>query len=573
MTNNIVRVALGLRCGCWVLACSALFFSRSIAAAPAQPWWKSAVIYEIYPRSFADSNADGTGDLNGVTSRLDYLKELGVDAIWFTPFYPSPLVDFGYDISDYFDIDPRYGTLADFDRLLAEAKKRNIRVLLDLVVNHTSDQHPWFVESKSSRTNSKADWYVWHDAKANGQPPTNWLSSFGGSAWQSVPERHQFYYHRYYTEQPDLNWRNPQVRAAVFDILRFWLKRGVAGFRLDGIGNLYEDAELRDEPVLPGFNALGDPNLSFIYTRNQPETHEAYRMLRKVTDEFPDTVLVGQVGVNTTEALAETYGNNDKLHLPINAQFGAARKLVAAEFRQKLIDSQTALNGNPPLLVIDSHDRERSWTRYSDGVHDVAIAKLLATLMLAPRGAALIYYGQEIGMENNDPKRVEDVQDPVGRRGWPANKGRDGERTPMQWDAGFNAGFSTAKTTWLPVSPSYTKRNVINEASSPDSLLNYYKALIKLRRENSALRDGAFEIVDEAGDNIIAWIAKSEGQSVFVALNFSSVPRTIKIDASAHGLRTAQATTLISSSPTVGTAARLDQLTLPAYGSFIGSLP
>jgi alpha-glucosidase len=543
------------------------------AAAPEEPWWKHAVIYEVYPRSFADSNGDGTGDLNGITAHLDYLKDLGVDAIWLTPFYPSPQVDFGYDISDYRNVDPRYGTLAEFDRMAAEAKKRNIRVLIDLVVNHTSDQHPWFTESRSSKTDPKAAWYVWHDGKPGSQPPNNWTSSFGGSAWQWVPERSQYYFHHYYVEQPDLNWRNPAVREAVSDILRFWLKRGVSGFRLDGIGNLYEDAALRDEPALGGVNALGDPNLSHIYTRNLPETHDAYRMLRKVADEFPDTVLVGQVGAANAAELATAYGaRNDELQLPINAQFGSAGRLLAAEFRQKLKDAEIALNGNPPLLVLDSHDRTRSWTRYSDGVHDLAIAKLLATLLLAPRGAALIYYGQELGMENNDPKRKEDVQDPVGRRGWPANKGRDGERTPMQWDSGANAGFSSGKTTWLPLAPGYTERNVASETAAPDSLLNYYKALIRLRKQNASLREGEFEAVDESGPDAVAWISKSRGEAAVIALNFSASPRTVTINAGTHGLSTTQATTLLSSFSAAGTSVQVEKLTLPPYGAFVGRI-
>ncbi len=549
-----------------------LLASLAMAAEPKAPWWQSAVIYEVYPRSFADSNGDGTGDLNGITAHLDYLKELGVDAIWLTPFYPSPQVDFGYDISDYRNVDPRYGTLADFDRMVVEANKRNIRVLIDLVVNHTSNQHPWFIESQSSKSNPKADWYVWHDAKSGAQPPSNWLSGFGGPAWQWVPERNQYYYHRYYVEQPDLNWRNPEVRDAVSDILRFWFKRGVSGFRLDGIGNLYEDATLRDEPVLPGTNALGDPNHSFIYTRNLPETHDAYRMLRKIADEFPHSVLVGQVNAGTAADLAAAYGDNDKLHLPINARYGSADKLLATEFRQRLFESQTALNGNPPLLVLDSHDRPRSWTRYSDGVHDLAIAKLLATYLLAPRGAALIYYGQEIGMENNDPRRVEDVQDPVGRRGWPVNKGRDGERTPMQWSAAANAGFSTAATTWLPVAPSYAQRNVTTETAVQDSLLNYYKALIKLRQQNASLHNGTFEAVNEAGEDIVAWLTRSGRESTLVAMNFSASPRSIKINTGAHGLRTTQATTLLSTSSKSGTSVKIDQFTLPAYGAFIGAV-
>lgn len=535
-------------------------------------WWKNAIIYEIYPRSFGDSNGDGTGDLKGITAHLDYLKELGADAIWLTPFYPSPQVDFGYDISDYRNVDPRYGTLADFDRMVAEAKKRNIRVLIDMVLNHTSDQHPWFRESRASATGPKADWYVWSKGKPGPQPPNNWTSSFGGSAWQWVPERGEYYFHHYYTEQPDLNWRNPKVREAVFDILRFWQTHGVAGFRLDGIGNLYEDAELRDEPVLPGVNALGDPNLTHIYTHGLPETDDAYRMLRKVSDEFPDMVLVGQVSATNIDDLARAYGNNDRLHLPIDAQFGTARKVSAAEFRVRLLDAETRLNGKPPLLVLDSHDRPRSWTRYGDGAHDVAIAKLVATLLLAPKGAALIYYGQELGIENNDPRRREDVQDPVGRRGWPENKGRDGERTPMHWTAGPNAGFSKGKTTWLPLAPSYRERNVATEAASPDSLLSYYKALIRLRKRNPALRDGAFEPVSGTNEDVLAWLSRTSTGTAVVVLNCSASPQTVAIDARLNGLRSTSAITLLDSSGKTGESVVLNKLVLPPYGAFVGQV-
>src|SRR5947209_3517721 len=293
----------------------------------AEPWWKNAVIYEVYPRSFADTNGDGIGDLNGIAAHLDYLKNLGVDAIWIAPFYPSPLVDFGYDVADYRNVAPEYGTLADFDRLAAEAKKRNVHVLIDLVVNHTSNQNPWFLESKSSKTNPKADWYVWHDAKPGGGPPNNW-GGRNGSSWEWVPGRQQYYYHHYAIEQPDLNWRNPEVREAVFNVMRFWLKHGASGFRLDGISNLYEDAELRDEPPhqqASGSARPGDPEAPgraagfrvSVRTSNLPETFAAFKMLRKVADEFPDTVLVAQVQAANMAVLAQAYGENrDAFKLP-----------------------------------------------------------------------------------------------------------------------------------------------------------------------------------------------------------------------------------------------------------------
>lgn len=474
-------------------------------------------------------------------------------------------------MSDYRDVDPQFGTLADFDRLVAAARDHGIRVLIDMVLNHSSDQHPWFLESKSSRDNSRADWYVWHDPAPGLRPPNNWVSSFGGSSWQWVPGRGQYYYHRYYVEQPDLNWRNPDVRAAMYEVLRFWLRRGVAGFRLDGISNLYEDAELRDEEVLGGLNALGDPNLSRMRTRGLPETNDAYRALRRVADEFPGTVLVGQVSAASVEQLALAYGDNDQLHLPIDAQYGRADTLSAAGFRQRLVEAQTALGGNPPLLVIDSHDRPRSWNRYGDGEHDLAIARVLATLLLAPRGAALIYYGQELGMENHDPQRIEDVRDPVGRRGWPQNRGRDGERTPMQWSAGKNAGFSTAESTWLPVAPGFATRNAASEADDPSSLLNFYRALIRLRKSSPALSNGTFQLLAADDENVLAWASQApSGECAVVVLNLSAAEHALSLGSGTCGRPRAGARVLLSSFADTGTRLGLDNLVLPAYGALVG---
>ena len=557
--KNFSRLAAIFLLGaCWMQVAA--------AADASAPWWQTAVIYEVYPRSFADTNGDGIGDLNGITAHLDYLKDLGVDAIWITPVYPSPQVDFGYDISNYRAIDPQYGSMADFDRLMAEAKKRNIRVIMDLVLNHTSDQHPWFVESKSSRKNSKADWFVWRDGKANRQPPNNWISIFGHSAWQWEPKREQFYYHAFYREQPDLNWRNREVRNAMYDEMRFWLKRGVAGFRLDAVTSLFEDPQLRDEPVeRTGTNAYGDPILTRQYTDNLPECHDVLRELRQVTNEFEGGVLIGETYLHNVGELAKMYGaKNDELHLPMDTQFGF-NPLSAAAFRTKLREAETGLNGHAPLFFFDNHDNPRSWTRYGDGTHNDAIAKLLATLLLTPRCAALMYYGQEIGMENTDPKRKEDVRDPVGRLGWPKDKGRDGERTPMQWDTSKNAGFSTASATWLPVAPNYTSRNVGGEGKDSTSLLNYYKALIRLRKSNAAIGDGDFALVNEDDQNVLAFVRKKNGVTVLVALNLTAVPRTASFEG-------AQATTLLSSFSKAGQSVSLKNLALPAYGAFVGQV-
>jgi alpha-glucosidase len=532
------------------------------------------VIYEVYPRSFGDTNGDGVGDLNGITKHLDYLADLGVDAIWIAPFYPSPQVDFGYDISDYSTIDPQYGTMADFDRLVAEAKKRNIRIVTDLVLNHTSDRHPWFVESRSSRTNPKADWYMWHDGKADGQPPNNWQSGFGHSAWQWDPQRRQFYYHMFYKEQPDLNWDNRDLRNAVYDMVRFWLKRGVAGFRLDAITTLFEDPLLRDERILPGVSAFGDPVVGHEYTDNLPKVHEVLRELRSVADEFPDRVLIGETYLPSVQELAKMYGaKNDELQLPMDTQLGMLNHLSADDFRNQLRDAELALNGNTPLFVFDNHDNTRSWNRYGDGVHDAAIARLVAALLLTPRCASLMYYGQELGMDNSDPKRREDVRDPIGITAWPKFKGRDGERTPMHWNDGPNAGFSTAATTWLPVAPDYRERNVSVERGDPDSLLNFYKALIRLRKENSALRDGDFALLNETDHNVLSYLRRAgDGTAVLVALNLSAKPQTVSFHLEPQGLHGSRASTLLSSFGKAGQPADLNNVVLPAYGTWVGRI-
>jgi alpha-glucosidase len=520
------------------------------------------VIYEIYPRSFADTNGDGIGDLKGIIGHLDYLADLGVDAIWIAPFYPSPQVDFGYDVSDYTGIEPAYGTIADFDRLVSEASKRHIRIIADLVLNHSSDQHAWFQESRTSQTNPRSDWYMWRDGKPGGQPPTNWQSVFGHSAWTQEMSRDQFYYHKFYPQQPDLNWRNPDVRAAMYDAARFWMGRGVAGFRLDAIGTLFEDAQFRDEPLTGGVNAFGDPNLSGEYTAELPEVHDVLRELRQVTNAFPGRVLIGETGGGIA-AIANYYGKNgDEIQLPMDFDYGFINELSADRFRQALRDAETQLNGNVPLFVFDNHDNRRSWDRYADGLHDDAIARLIATLLLTPRCSALLYYGQEIGMRNNDPKSIDQALDPVGKVGWPNEIGRDGERTPMQWSAGRNAGFSDGSRTWLPVGPEVDARNVEGESSDPASLLNYYKALIHLRKKNEALNHGDLTLIDETNSNVLSFLRRAGRSTVLVALNVSPIQQTVQL--------TGTVTTLLASFD-VGSSS-LTQLVLPAFGAYVGEV-
>lgn len=570
--------------------------AQSSAPAGSDPvWWKHAVIDEIYPRSFADSNGDGIGDLTGITDRLDYLQSLGIDAIWIAPMYPSPQVDFGYDISDYEAIDPQFGTLNDFDRLLAAARQRNIRIVLDLVLNHTSDKHKWFLESASSRSNPKADWYVWNSgipADAHGVgvfqkkyqhdgmvPPNNWESLFGGSAWEWVPARKQFYYHKFYKQQPDLNWRNPAVEAAMFDMMKFWLRRGVAGFRLDAIPTLFEDQQLRNEPELGGTNEQGDPVLEEKYTANQPEAHEVLRRMRAVADRFPgERVLIGETYQPSTAALDAWYGGaaHDELQLPMDmlVGFGKDANYSAVHFRRTLEEAETQLHGSQPLLVFDNHDNARSIDRFGDGWHDAAIAKGLATILFTSHATAMTYYGAEIGMTTQTPKRKEEVKDPIGVTGWPREKGRDGERTPMQWTPGPQAGFSANPRTWLPVAPNYKTVNVESESTDPDSLLNWYKRLISLRRKIPALSDGAMVMIDRNDPDVLSFVRRTaDGKSALVvAVNMSSDTRTATLDLKEAGIESTKVQTLAASDVSLRLVTTASSIVMPPFSSWIAAI-
>jgi len=527
------------------------FFYSLFASAQAKPvdaeghqWWRHAVFYEIYPRSFADSNNDGIGDLNGISSKMSYLHELGVDAIWITPCYPSPQVDFGYDVADYRNIDPMYGDLADFDHLVAAGRKHHVRIILDFVPNHTSDQHPWFLDSKSSRTAPHRDWYIWRDGKAPGQPPNNWVSLFGGSAWTLDPVTNQFYYHFFYSQQPDLNWRNPAVEKVMLDTTRWWYKRGVSGFRLDAVDTLFEDPELHDNPVLPGTNKQGDPNLENKNNTNLPEVHEELQKLRKVADES-GAVLIGETWTSNVAELDQYYGpRGNELQMPMDFMFTTVDKLSPAEFRRQI----AAVDGAHgwPVFVIGNHDIVRSYNRYGDGKNNDAIAKLMGAFYLTLRGTPIMYYGEEIGMENNDPIRKEDVKDPIGRTGWPQEKGRDGERTPMQWNSAPNAGFSK-KDPWLPVPPSYRTHNVATESKDPNSVLNLYKKVLALRHTNEALLEGSYTALNEDDPKVMSYLRSYKGKAVLVALNMSATPQQAVYNLAPQGFAGAALKTLIAS--------------------------
>ena len=593
-TKNTALVAAALLLGAATLTATAQTTtatseSKTCASSSERDWWKNAIIYEIYPRSFQDSNGDGIGDLNGITKRLDYLKELGVDAIWLSPIYPSPQVDFGYDISDYENIDPQYGTLADFDHLVAEADKRHIRILMDMVMNHSSDKHKWFLESRSSRTNPYRDWYMWHDGKGEtatdkGEVPNNWQSDFGHSAWEWDEKTRQYYYHKFYIQQPDLNWNNPKVHEAFKQIIGFWLKHGVGGFRFDAITTLFEDPNLIDDDVLKDkngntyLNNYGDIALNDTRTNNLPGVHPVMQEMRAYaekfdSDKFPGTrVFIGETYLPNVAELEKQYGPPDhpEFQLPMDTQIGFINKLDVVTFRARLTDAEEHLDDHTPLLVFDNHDNPRLDARYGDGVHDSDIERVISTILFASRGASLFYYGDEIGMKTTPPTRKEDVKDPVGLTGWPKDKGRDGERTPMQWDAAPNAGFTSASAKpWLPVPPDYTTINVKAEEASPDSLFAWYQALIRLKKTNPALASGAETMLDPDNPSVLSWVRKGpDNLSVVVSVNFKPEPQTVSLSVPGPG---ATLKTLLKT-PGGTDPVSLQAIQLGPFGVYIGEL-
>ncbi len=485
------------------------------AAVPAEnvAWWKHAVIYEIYPRSFQDTDGDGVGDLRGITARLDYLKALGVDAIWVTPFFPSPNADFGYDVSDYTAVAPQYGTMADWDRLVAEGRKRGIRVLVDLVVNHSSAEHAWFKESRSSRTNPKADWYVWRDGTPD-TPPTNWKSIFGGPAWTWDKTRKQWYYHIFLPEQPDLNWADPGLRKAMFDVVRFWLDHGAAGFRLDATPYLFEDPNWPQDPNPDG----GDPVWLKPYNSQLPGTNQVLREMRAIVDRYPgDPVLLGESSTRSIEQLRAVYGKNkDEIHLPMNFLVGNIDKLDAVTFKRRYDEAATKLDGLTPVEFFSNHDQSRQWSEFGDGAHNDLIAKMTAALTLLNPGTALLYYGEEIGMGDMDAATLARV--PLGPNR-PRADARDRARTPMQWSAAPQAGFSTG-TPWLPVNARYTVSNADAQARDPASLLNWYRTLIGWRKTDPVFRNGRYIPLESGNPAIFAFARQAgDGDGVVVLAN------------------------------------------------------
>jgi alpha-glucosidase len=481
-------------------------------------WWQTGIIYQVYPRSFQDSNGDGVGDLRGVLQRLPYITELGVDAIWLSPVFKSPMADFGYDIADYTDIDPLFGTLADADELIEAAHAHDLKVVFDLVPNHTSDQHPWFQESRHSRTSAKRYWYIWRDPAPGGSVPNNWLSQFGGSAWEYDPRTAQYYYHEFLAAQPDLNWRNPQVRMAMYDIMRFWLKRGVDGFRVDVLWHVIKDAEFRDNPPNLNFRAGEPPHhaLAPLYTADRPEVHDVIREMRHVMEEFSDRLLIGEIYL-PFERLAAYYGRDLKgVHLPFN--FSLLSAPWHARTIAKLIDEYEAAlpPGGWPNWVLGNHDRPRIASRVG-----LEQARIAAMLLLTLRGTPTIYYGDEIGMIGASPP-LERIRDPLERNVPGLGIGRDGCRTPMQWDDSPNAGFSTGEP-WLPMAEGFKEQNVAVQRNDPCSIYHLYRQLITFRRKSRALVMGAYRPLVAGGD-LLLYVRELAGERLLIALNFGGEP-------------------------------------------------
>jgi len=526
-------------------------------------WWQTAVFYQIYPRSFADGNGDGIGDYWGMIERLDYLQELGIDALWISPHYPSPLVDVGYDISDYCDVAVEYGGLPAFQRFLEEAHKRGIRVILDWAINHTSDQHRWFLESRSSRGNPKREWYVWRDGK-DGGPPNNWYATFGGPAWEYDERTGQYYYHFFFKEQPDLNWRNPEVRRAMYDVGRFWCDLGVDGFRLDAPGTLFEDPELTNHKSAKSQEefylalrqardgaeeaaATREMQELYTYQVDMPEVHGVMRELRKVVDEYPGCILVGE------DSDIAYYGDGEnELHLLFNFPLMRTQRLTPMWVRANQKERLSALPpGAWPCNTLGNHDVSRVYTHFGDGRHDQELARLSAALMLTLRGTPFLYYGEEIGMTDHVVADPSTFRDSLGKvlyhletqlLGVPAQQaaahaakvGRDKCRTPMQWANAANAGFSPAGVhTWLPVNPDYARGvNVAEQSADPGSLLSFYRRLLALRKATPALSGGGYEVVHAEAKDYLAFVrgGSREKQTCLVVLNMSARGQVARFD-------------------------------------------
>ena len=491
------------------------------------PWWRGAVIYQIYPRSFLDTDGDGVGDLPGIVERLDYVAELGVDAIWIAPFFKSPMADFGYDIADYRDVDPLFGTLADFDRLLDKAHRLGLKVMIDQVLSHTSTEHEWFRESRQSRDNPKADWYVWADARPDGTPPNNWLSLFGGSAWQWEPRRSQYYLHNFLASQPDLNFHHPEVRAATLDNVRFWLDKGVDGVRLDAINFCFHDRQLRDNPSKPcdqrvgrGFSPANPYAFQYHYYNNtQPETLAFLGELRTLMDGYPDVAALGEISSEDSLATMAAYTAAGRLHMGYSFEL-LTDDFSAAHIRDTVRQLEAQMTQGWPCWAISNHDVERVLTRWGNGDASAPLANLFTAMVCSLRGSVCVYQGEELGLTEVDVP-YESLRDPYGIAFWPQFKGRDGCRTPMPWNnADVQAGFSHGMP-WLPVPEEHRARAVTQQQADPHSVLNGFRAFMRWRQAHPALRWGDIEFVETA-EPVLTFIRRLDGEALLVVFNLAA---------------------------------------------------
>lgn len=483
-------------------------------------WWKSAVIYQTYLRSFQDSNGDGIGDIPGIIKRLDYLEWLGIDAIWVTPFYPSPMADFGYDVSDHTNIDPIFGTLSDVDSLIEYLHDSNLKILIDFVAAHTSDQHSWFIESRSSRIHPKRDWYIWKDSSANGEPPNNWIGRFDGlSAWEWDSKTEQYYLHSFLKEQPDINWRSPGARQAMLDVLHFWLQRGVDGIRVDAAYRAYKDSQFRDNPVNPDWHPGMEPSdrLFEVFSKNIPEIHDFNRMLRTLVDGYGDRLLIAEL-YKSLEEIVKHYGSNDEFHLPLNSELMSSQCQWSAESVREIVERYERLlpEGAWPNWSLGNHDKHRVASRIG-----ISQAKIGMMLLLSLRGTPTIYYGDELGMEDAWIPS-EHIQDPWEKKSPGIGVGRDPERTPMLWDDSANAGFCVESVQpWLPITHDYSSINVKAQKQNSRSFLSLTRALLRLRRQQPALQLGDYMSL-YSPPQVFCYRRFNETSDLVVALNFSS---------------------------------------------------
>ena len=502
----------------------------SAPSSPSVDWTRGGVIYQIYPRSFMDSNGDGVGDLKGITSRLAHIAELGADAIWISPFFQSPMRDFGYDVSDYRKVDPQFGGMADFDALLSAAHSAGLKVVIDQVISHCSDRHRWFAESRSSRDNPKADWFVWANPNPDGTPPNNWLSVFGGPAWEWDSTRRQFYLHNFLASQPDFNFHSAETRAALLEECRFWLERGVDGFRLDTVNFYYHDARLRNNPPAERAEAANLPSVNpygmqrHLFSKTRPENLDFIaRELRPLADQY-GAGLLGEIGAenDSLETLSE-YTRPGRLHLAYGFDF-LGGELTAAHFRGCVAEFESRAGGSWPCWAFSNHDVARHVSRWrAEGRDADALAKLCCCLLLSLRGSACVYQGEELGLTEADIAFA-DLQDPYGIRFWPKFKGRDGCRTPMPWEAKANlGGFSSAPRAWLPVAPEHLRAAVDAQTERADSVLNHYRRVLRWRRGVAPLVSGTMELLD-APENVLAFAREAEGERVVAVFNLSDRP-------------------------------------------------